>query len=326
MIIYFEDERWNTNNMDPIRRPWPRSEIYHERQVGGWCRLHAINAALGGPFYSQSTLTSLSSEYGATFDSGGGWHPSGDILLDHGTHGGAFRFECFAFERATESRYLCVHLPGRIIQHFLGALRRATSSLTSSLSSWVAEGSTRGVMHDAVMVYNPNHIYTLRHNDGRWMVVDSLSPGPRPTPSVQPLDVVERRDGFGMIICVRTESFVSTFLHPLRHLTVSILAETGFRSADHIYGLISPSPSRRPADYGELEFPLLCILRWMVVYGVASEDSRRFHDALLKSFGKVTLRPELVESVLLPSILVILEGQPGCGWGKVGTVAVSRKE
>lgn len=299
---------------------WPRHHLHHERQVGGWCRLHAVNACLGGPCYDQSSLTALSAKYAALTVEGAAWHPSGDILLDHGTHGGAFRFECFAFETATQGRFFAIHVPGRLIGPFHEKLG------PRALSAWMEEAVASGAMHCAIMAYNPGHIYCIRRElgagggGGQWFMVDSMNASPyATTPSV--VDRIERRDGFGFIACFRVEAVPSTVLHPLRRLACSMLAARGFRSAEHIYGLITRGPA---GDYGEAEFPLLCVLRWMTAYGVASAETRRMHDTLSRRFGVVVNDPSLVETVLLPAVLVVLEGQPGCGWGREGTKIIRK--
>lgn len=275
--------------------------MYHERQVGGWCRLHALNAALGGPCYTQASLREASEAYGRLMDYGAAWEPSGDILLDHGTHGGAFRFECFAFELATERNFFCVHVPGPLIGDVFGALPRGHASP----SLWMQDLIGRGLMHPALMVYKPGHIFCVRLRSGVWHVVDSMNIASHcTTPRV--IDLFERRHGYGMIMSFRSEGARTAVLPLMRKCLYNMLVPLGFLREERVLEIMH-EPSA--VSFGEIEFPLLCALRWIVDHKPVSEKVRHGYTSILFSFGKVTNDPDLTRTVLLPLILYIIEGK-----------------
>lgn len=279
---------------------WPRDALYHERQSGGWCKVHSINACLGGPCYTPESLRKVSAEYSSVaYDSG--VFEDGNDMMDHGTFGGALRFEGFAVERAASNKLMSTHVPGNLMDAF-------TSAMSSMGLPWHGGDRVKG-FHPAALIYRPEHIFAFRKHGGQWYIVDSLSPGPLPTSS-HTLPPIPRAQGNGVIIFFEVGSEAACVMYKVyRCMTVKMLSDMHFEDATGVKRWIKNCIMYRQ-NMGETEYSLSMALR--IMGEAVTEDERNTISILCKRFGGVCLRISLIMDILLPCVLAVLEHPNAC--------------
>lgn len=132
------------------------NDIYWERQSGGLCRKHVINAYFGYEKINIDNFYSLCDEFDSYIKSKG--YPYSQIE----------KFDCIYSSQETVISYIigkfdnkyCLHIP-------LGEYNKYMDSRKSNLYTLIGDD-------DFVFVYNHDHIYGYKLVDGVWYLIDSL--------------------------------------------------------------------------------------------------------------------------------------------------------
>ncbi|MCH9716341.1 MAG: Josephin domain-containing protein [Gammaproteobacteria bacterium] len=147
---------------------------YFERQVGGNCRIHAINSLFAGPVLSAEKLK----DYSDAFDN---QYESPITFQFDGVQSDTLTLVSFVIEDMTDYRTLIV-CPGRI----------------QDLLQECGESNISDLVQDdvpAVLLFNDHHIWTVRRHQNEWWNLDSLGGRPQKLGNLNRL----RRDKTGFI-------------------------------------------------------------------------------------------------------------------------------
>lgn len=126
-------------------------DIYWERQSGGLCRKHAINAYFGRPLINVEKFSSLCAEFDKYIRAKG--YPYSQTS----------KFDCIYSSRETVISYIIGKYDKKFCLHIPIGLPRGDININKLVGS-----------DDFVFVYNPNHIYGYKKVDGIWYNIDSL--------------------------------------------------------------------------------------------------------------------------------------------------------
>lgn len=211
---------------------WGMEGIYYERQRGGLCRLHAINAFFGEAIISEKEFWDYSSEM--------------DEYVMGKYHGES---HCLSFDSVSSDHTLLVTY---ILKKFGWCSRylhlnahhdRVNKGVYGSLKDNL--GDLKG---DFFFVYNADHIWGVRRKDNVWYNVDSIS-GVRPLY----LNSLEGALNIGFIIPV--DEKVEFYKHVTCIQKVIMGAVGEFYTLKNIEEYITDINARR-LILGELEVPI----------------------------------------------------------------------
>lgn len=132
------------------------SDIYWERQTGGLCRKHALNAYFGCPKINCRDFQLLCIEFDKYIKAKG--YPYSQIN----------KFDCIYSSQETVISYVigkyhkkyCLHIPVGKINDYLNKRKVSLMKLVGD--------------DDFIFNYNVNHIYGYKKVNGYWYLIDSL--------------------------------------------------------------------------------------------------------------------------------------------------------
>ena len=131
-------------------------DIYYERQRGGMCRLHSLNAYLGGPVYSDSMFWEAANEF--------------DISQKN-KFGITMSSRSFDLVNSDQRTLISFILRTRNIYTKYVAINTHEKHVEEALES------------GAFFVFNVDHIWIVKKNKGQWYKVDSIGGIRRINPS-----------------------------------------------------------------------------------------------------------------------------------------------
>jgi len=139
----------------------PAAEIYYERQKGGLCRMHALNAFFGKPAIKEMEFPVLCKEYDAYLEKTGRIHEATSEVLKNDTVG-SNQHTIISYILKKYNYINCIYVPMNYLPRILKD--RGMNSITDLIYDT-----------DFIFMFNEGHIWGIRKKDNDWYNVDSVS-------------------------------------------------------------------------------------------------------------------------------------------------------
>ena len=191
--------------------------MYVERQMGGQCRRHALNAFFGGALVNWGDIESYSKDFEQFYNL-----PTTNQMKNDYDFFNADGSSLLTWVAQTlDPDHFFLVVPCGHIQKWKDYMR-------------IEDLDT--ILQPAFMLFRPDHVYAMRKKDNTWYVLDSLNP----RPYAQNLRTVTNDTNLGMVVSLnqdevanaafRLEQNISTFLNRFPGLhteTVKTFLEQG---------------------------------------------------------------------------------------------------
>jgi hypothetical protein len=249
---------------------------YHERQVGGNCRLHALNTMLGAPVVGAAKL----SEFHKAFDALHGTSVPSDFDC---VQSDTMMLISAVLEASTEYRTLYVPVGG-----LSNVLREFGASRLQDVLDPDAPG---------FMVFTAGHIWTVRRDESKsnvdeWWNMDSLSLNPSKLRDLDALTSPTHRDR-GYLLLFSPQGVAEQLMPLLRNRVCRCMRMLDLRSVDEFVAHTIGHPEQL---LGELEPALLSFAR--LVPGLA-----HCYRTVCKDYVSITRDDASLRHFVVPMLL-----------------------
>lgn len=141
---------------------------YHERQRGGLCRMHALNAYFNYAKYNEISFKKLCEDFDNDLKVKG-YHLNCSSLNFDGINSNQETVVSFALKEEKKS---FIYVPINMLSNILS--ERNLSLNLDDINRLIGD-------ENFIFVFNQNHIFGCRKVNNNWYVIDSLAMGPQPT-------------------------------------------------------------------------------------------------------------------------------------------------
>lgn len=261
------------------------NNIYWEKQNGGLCRLHSINAYYGKEKYSINDFNILCNEYDSI------------LKTQYKNNISCKQFDLVNANQQTIVSYILQKNKIHSIYVALNYIKKFLQTRNAPIQSLF------DLSNNVIFVYNHNHIWTVRKHNGRFFKVDSLS-------GVRPFNVnsLQREKNIGIIIPISDQNkIINEYNHNISRIK-DILDKNNAKCVNTVKNYLT-SLHKKSEILGDLEILIGTSINMLKILEKSDEPIVNlisiYYDFLNKFIGNyldIDLILEYVPKILLTLI------------------------